>query len=320
MKRFTKILCTLGIGDTHDRLLERAVDLALKHQAELTVANVVEPVPAGWQVLTKQHNAGRRFEAERMQRLESAVSPYRTRLNIDTHVVIGKPFLSIIREVLSSGYDLVIRESEDPDWLERVLGSDDMQLLRHCPCPVWLVDPSAPLHCQRLLAAVDVDQQYPADELETRHTLNRRILDLACSIAIAESAELHVVDVWESLSASYAGIGRKLSTEYNERTKNEHASALASLLHETMAAISPEASNRIELSEHLVAGYPRRQIPDLAEQIEADLVVMGSVARIGVPGLFVGNTAESVLSQIQCSVLVVKPPGFISPVGSYGDK
>lgn len=319
MKRFTKILCTLGNGDTHERLLERAVDLSLKHQAKLTVADVIEPVPAGWQAL-EQNDVKRRFEAERTQRLERAVSPYLTRLNIETRVVFGKPFLSIIREVLGSGYDLVIRESEDPDWLERVLGSDDMQLLRHCPCPVWLVDPSDLSHCRRLLAAVDVDPHYPADELETRHTLNRRILDLASSIAIAESAELHVVDVWESLSASYAGIGRKLSTEYNERTEKEHARALASLLHETMAAIGPEASSRIEYSEHLVAGYPRRQIPDLAEQIEADLVVMGSVARIGVPGLFVGNTAESVLSQIQCSVLVVKPPGFISPVGSYGDK
>jgi nucleotide-binding universal stress UspA family protein len=38
------------------------------------------------------------------------------------------------------------------------------------------------------------------------------------------------------------------------------------------------------------------------------------VARTGIPGLIIGNTAESVLSKIDCSVLAVKPPNFITPV------
>jgi len=313
LNRFTKILCTLGSGDAHERLLERTVDLALKHQAELTVADVTEPMPNGW-LAFQQQDVVSHYKTARMQRLESAVAPYRKRMDINVRIVTGKPFLSIIREVLSSSYDLVIRESEDPDWLERVLGSDDMQLIRHCPCPVWLVDPSAGLHCRRILAAVDVDRHYPAEQLDTRHRLNRRILDLASSIAIAESAQLHVLDVWESLSASYAGIGTKLAAEYNDCTKSEHASALASLLREMMDTIGAEGSSLIDCHKHLVFGYPRRQIPELTKRIDADLVVMGSVARTGVPGLFAGNTAESVLSQIQTSVLVVKPPGFVSPV------
>ncbi|MFU8769020.1 MAG: universal stress protein [Desulfotignum sp.] len=45
-----------------------------------------------------------------------------------------------------------------------------------------------------------------------------------------------------------------------------------------------------------------------------DLVVMGTIARTGVSGLFIGNTAEAVFHQLQCSILAVKPPGFESPV------
>ena len=65
---------------------------------------------------------------------------------------------------------------------------------------------------------------------------------------------------------------------------------------------------------HLVKGSARREIPAFARQIEADLVVMGTVARTGVPGFIIGNTAETILNQIDCSVLAIKPPGFQTPV------
>ena len=48
--------------------------------------------------------------------------------------------------------------------------------------------------------------------------------------------------------------------------------------------------------------------------MKIDLIVMGTVARTGIPGLIIGNTAESTLSQIHCSVLAVTPPGFVTPV------
>jgi len=41
---------------------------------------------------------------------------------------------------------------------------------------------------------------------------------------------------------------------------------------------------------------------------------MGTVARTGIKGLIIGNTAEVILNGIQCSVLAVKPDGFVSPL------
>ena len=41
---------------------------------------------------------------------------------------------------------------------------------------------------------------------------------------------------------------------------------------------------------------------------------MGTVARTGIPGLIMGNTAEAILEQLDCSVLAIKPPGFVTPV------
>ena len=61
-------------------------------------------------------------------------------------------------------------------------------------------------------------------------------------------------------------------------------------------------------------GSARKEIPELARRLQVDCIVMGTVARTGVPGFFMGNTAETILDQLECSVLAIKPPGFVTPV------
>jgi nucleotide-binding universal stress UspA family protein len=56
------------------------------------------------------------------------------------------------------------------------------------------------------------------------------------------------------------------------------------------------------------------RIVETAEQRKADVVVMGTLSRSGLQGIIMGNTAESVLQQIDSSILAVKPEGFESPV------
>ena len=54
----------------------------------------------------------------------------------------------------------------------------------------------------------------------------------------------------------------------------------------------------------------------LAVRLEADLVVVGTAARPGITGLIVESTGEAITKSLDCSVLVVKPPGFVTPVGA----
>jgi nucleotide-binding universal stress UspA family protein len=37
---------------------------------------------------------------------------------------------------------------------------------------------------------------------------------------------------------------------------------------------------------------------------------MGTISRTGFPGVTIGNTAETILQSVTCSVLAVKPDGF----------
>ena len=50
------------------------------------------------------------------------------------------------------------------------------------------------------------------------------------------------------------------------------------------------------------------------DRLRITTLVMGTVARTGIPGLLIGNTAETVLDRARCSVLAVKPSDFRSPI------
>ena len=319
MQRFKNILCVIGRRGDHCQALARSVNLAESNQARLRVVMVAEKIslgmgmPEGGPVSEQLQSAVLRGSEEL---LKSATRPYRDCVDIDSGVLVGTPFLEVIREVLRSRHDLVVKTAEDPEWLDRLFGSDDMHLLRKCPCPVWLLKPGVARRFRNILAAVDVDDAHSPEELELRLTLNDQVLQLAASLAVAEFARLHIGHAWDAIGVDSlrGGFLRNLKAQldlYFEQVRLHRKDNLDRLLQRLVSDVGPEV---LEIKPHLVKGAPREAIPALASAVEADLVIMGTVARTGIAGFIVGNTAEMILSQINCSVLAVKPPGFSSPV------
>jgi nucleotide-binding universal stress UspA family protein len=74
----------------------------------------------------------------------------------------------------------------------------------------------------------------------------------------------------------------------------------------------------LKLQRHLVWGRPWQEIGQLAKRLDNALVVLGTVGRSGIQGMLLGNTAEKVLSTCDCSILTVKPAGFVSPIQPAG--
>jgi nucleotide-binding universal stress UspA family protein len=66
--------------------------------------------------------------------------------------------------------------------------------------------------------------------------------------------------------------------------------------------------------KYLRHGPAEQVVPELVNEYQIDLLVMGTVARSGFNGVLIGNTAERVLDEVRCSVLAVKPPEFVSPI------
>jgi nucleotide-binding universal stress UspA family protein len=67
---------------------------------------------------------------------------------------------------------------------------------------------------------------------------------------------------------------------------------------------------------HLLRGEPSTELPLFVRDHEIDLLIMGTVARRGISGLLIGNTADGMMNQVACSILALKPSGFQSPVSS----
>lgn len=323
MKRFKQILCVVTQGKQDQLALERAVSLAENNNAELTVAALTPLVNVAVEITddapVSSIDLQESIVKAKQQELENLVQPYRERLVIQTRVLVGVSFLEIIREVLRQGHDLVIKIPDTADWLDRLFGSDDMHLLRKCPCPVWLTKPEATKPCRRILAAVDVNDEYPPEEYTAKTTLNRQILEMAFSLALSEFSELHIVYAWDVIGES-AMRGAFLHTPeekiiaYVEQVRQHQANRFDSLIKGVANSMGEDAVNYLKPQTHLVKGQARKEIPALAKKISCDLVVMGTVARTGIPGFIMGNTAETILNQIDCSVLAIKPPGFQTPV------
>lgn len=224
-----------------------------------------------------------------------------------TTVLVGIPFIEIIREVLRKKHDLVMMMAEGKSGLkDRLFGSTSLHLMRKCPCPIWVMKPKQRKTYARILAAVDPDFTD-----EKRNAPNVQIMDFATSLAELEESELHVLHVWSTWPKHFLSAHGHMSGQEVEEIANE---VLAKRKGDLDYPVSSYGLEDVDYQIHFIVGEARSVIPHLAATERVDLIVMGTVCRTGFADFFIGNAAESVLQQVNCSVLVLKPEGFVSPV------
>ena len=306
MKPFTNILYIYEEAADQTTTVARAVSLAEKNQAKLTVVDVISPPPDARLADTINYHK---------QNLETLIQPYKDRLEIQVDVLTGTIFIEVIRYVLRNAYDLVIKAAENPDFMKRLFGSVDMHLLRKCPCPVWLMKPPEKLHYNCVLAAVDFDPlQLDVSERE----FNNEIIDNAAALALSDAASLHIVHAWDAFAEkamlAHGDITNESIDEHIKKQHLIHQNELYRLGEALRDRIGTNAFDKLSPSLHLPKGQAKKVIAASALELQADIVVMGTIARTGIAGFIIGNTAEAILGQLSCSVFAIKPPDFKTPV------
>ena len=298
MKRFKNILVIYDESVGAEDALNQATMLAEANAARLKVVDLAEE---GRLTFDRKR--------ERERRLMRMVPAIRTEHmgEVETRLLVGTPFLEVIREVLRGEHDLVIASAEGGSVVESVFfGSTVAHLIRKCPCPVWILKPGQTVPYGRILAAIDPK---PNDPVSMK--LNTKIMGLATSLARASHGKLDILHVWDVIGKD----ADTLSSEIPEQTR----AAILATHQEAQKTLIASFLDQHDLSnvDHqlsLPRGRPERMIVDAVKREDIDLIVMGTVDHTGIPGFFIGNAAETVLEAVECGILAVKPDGFVSPV------
>ena len=198
-----------------------------------------------------------------------------------------------IASINDAGVDVEVVVEWDEDWREAIcnvardnqidlvikrasgrqtsLASSDRQLIRSLKSALLLVKHDPSKNLQKVLVAVDFNA---SDESHT--ALNDAIIDFGGRIrGSSETMELHAVSA------------------YPDSDNFVHPPDVANIL-------------KIDRSQaHVRQGKAADIIPELANKIGADLVIVGNVGRRGLAGITVGNTSEKILTDIKSDVLVL---------------
>ena len=264
----------------------------------------VQPTLSGfWQeVFSANYEQSPSFQRKkRLSELVKCVTLPTT--EVTTLVRKGTPAVEIVRETLGGRFDLVVKEAfaKASDY---VFGSLDMRLMRYCPTPVWMVNPQTDGECHRVLVALNPE----ADEKEMR--LNKRLLDYGVRVATGLGYKLFIVAAYHSPETAFPILDKESMSRAVTHSKTAKLHA-----RDKLDALIAGVKNQIDPNKVVFeAGLPDEVIVDAVNEIKPELLVMGSVARHGISGLLIGNAAERVLRQVQCSVLTVKPLGFACPI------
>lgn len=310
MKRFKNILVMVGGNSnlSNDPGISRGADLCEKNNGRLTLMDVIdapETMVREYKGIIKAAELVDMLVKRRHEELERAASVLQQK-NIDVviKVLTGRSFIETIRQMLQGSHDLLIKVAN------KHIGSfdsDDFHLMRKCPQPVWLLKPGKEEACHRVLAAIDLNQE----NNEEGKALNTLIMDLATSLAHWQKSDLHILCCWSLYGertlrdSTFLKVSEEKITNILTEEKKYNKTCLDNLI----ARYSDS-----KCTPHLIKGAATECIPDFVRQNSIDVVVMGTVARTGIPGLLIGNTAETVLQLIDSSVLTVKPAGFESPI------
>ena len=204
---------------------------------------------------------------------------------------------AISAEVEKNNYDLVVKYTKEEESLTSLIFTPmDWQLLRKCPTPMLVVRDGDWKHQRRILVAVNVsgDEDY-------HEAFNKSLVSLSIDLADnLERGNIHLV-------SAYPPTPINMAIDLPEFHTSEYTNGIRGQYLINMKALR-QSFGIDEDHTHVREGFPEDVIPDVAKELEAELVVLGTLGRTGLSAALLGNTAEHVISKLSCNLLAIKPP------------
>lgn len=305
MMEYKNILVMADPTKSEQPSLRRAVFLARSYGAKISVILAVYDLSYEMTSMLSQQERDSMREVvvgQHQQWLDEVINQY-SDISMTTSVVWhNRPFEAAIKHVQSNGHDLLIKATHQHDKLKSVIFTPtDWHLLRKSPCDVLLVkDHDWPVD-GTIVTAVNA-----VSEDKDHINLNNKVLQHATDMAKVINANVKVINAFPGTPVNIAiEIPEFNSSDYNNSVKTHHVQKTATLA---------EKFGICESDCLVEEGLAEDVIPRLSTELDAELVIIGTIGRTGLSAAFIGNTAEHVIDGINCDLLAVKPDGFQCPV------
>lgn len=294
-------------SETEQPCLRRAEGLAQYYPAAHFTLFLCDHVPAleGGLLFNNEllSEARNKLLGHREQYLDKLAGTLRAKGHtVNTTAVWGKRFeRHILKAIHEQQPDVVLKTGQRHSMMKRImLSNSDWFLIRYCPVPLWLVkQPDAGLH--NICATVD-----PLHEADKPAALDHKIVETARKLASVTGASMHAVHCYNPLPHTLA-FDTGLVVDYDgyaAQIQRQHADAFSAFA-SNMGLTADQ--------QHLLRGFPEQAIPEFASQHDINLLVMGAISRSRLENALIGHTAERLLDEVPCDMLIIKPDGFIDP-------
>lgn len=310
MKKFRDILVYAEIDDAD--CIAQVVRLARAHGAAITVCEVVEPPPRAKDARGVVARISKLRAARASRRLRNLCAQFADEI-LDFSVFDGAPYLVITQQVLTQNYDLVVHISEPlHEGAGAGLNATGMHLMRKCPCTVWALHPARSPDRADVVLALDREV---AGETTAADAFALTLAESAMSLAVAGGGELHLVHAWRPYGDELLGDPElRLAVAEQDLYRRHQRKDTESWFRRITQRLESIAPDELAVHSRLVEGPSVPSVLDTVDEARAGTLVLGTVGTSANPGVLIGLTTESILAACESSVLVLKPPGFVSPL------
>ena len=308
MAGYRNILVAIDFSPHSDAALKQAVWLARQTGARIVLAHTLPDLRRAFLGTSYEarldflYGEGALFQRELRKDSDTKLRRMIVDLNamdldVKFETLLGEPFVELTHAVQAEGYDLVLTGTRGlAAWEQFVVGSTTKRLIRKCPATVWIAKAEHAGPPKVVLAATDFS------------AVSFKAVAHGLRVAQQANAKFHLLHVLDSKVVPEDVIAKIPQGSSLRQDINEDAEKRLDTLRESLQA------DRSRIQVHLSWGTPWKEAARVAQDLAADVIALGTVGRSGIQGLLLGNTAERLLGTCDCSILTVKPDGFVSPI------
>ena len=199
---------------------------------------------------------------------------------------------SIITQANETDADLVMKSTHHHSAIERgIVTNTDWRLIRKCPAPLMLVKPKAWNKTGSIATAID-PMHVKAEQSKLDHVL----LQGAKQLAAIFDQKLHVFHSYFPFVSALFPLGGE-TDEHLHQVADHHRKKVLEVMKKNDVADDCLELSRGELYSSLV---------HFLEKSDTNLLVIGALSRNIIERAIVGNTAEKILENCPCDILVLK--------------